>query len=128
MGARRPGGLAAVGGAGYGGLRLRRTLKARASARATLATSVGQMAQAWFELDESNELIDARVAALPPVSDQVADDIRAAHAEAVTTRDAATDTYLRMSDVFTDDHDREDRHGRRAACRRRGRRCHPRPA
>ena len=96
-----PAGLAAVGGAGYGGLRLRRTLKARASARATLATSVGQMAQAWFELDESNELIDARVAALPPVSDRVADDIRAAHAEAVTTRTAATDTYLRMSDVFT---------------------------
>ena len=97
-----PAGLAAVGGAGYGGLRLRRGLKARAAARAALGASVSRMAQAWFELDESNELIDARVAALPPVSDQVADEIRAAHVEAVTTRDAATDAYLRISEVYTD--------------------------
>lgn len=97
-----PVGLAAVGGGGYGAVRLRRRLKARAAARASLAHAVSEMAQAWFELDESNELIDARVGALPPVSDSVADGIRAAHAEAVVTRDAATATYLRLSEVHTE--------------------------
>ena len=75
-----PVGLAAVGGAGWGATRVRRRLKARAAARAALGTATSAMAQAWFELDESNELIDARVAALPPVSDSVADEIRAEHA------------------------------------------------
>lgn len=97
-----PVGLAAVGGGGYGAVRLRRRLKARAAARASLAHAVSAMAQAWFELDESNELIDARIGALPPVSDSVADGIRAAHAEAVATRDAATATYLRLSEVHTE--------------------------
>ena len=60
-----PVGLAAVGGAGWGATRVRRRLKARAAARAALGTATSAMAQAWFELDESNELIDARVAALP---------------------------------------------------------------
>ncbi len=97
-----PVGLAAVGGGGYGAVRLRRRLKARAAARASLAHAVSGMAQAWFELDESNELIDARVSALPPVSDSVADGIRTAHAEAVATRDSATATYLRLSEVHTE--------------------------
>ena len=97
-----PVGLAAVGGGGYGAVRLRRRLKARAAARASLAHGVSAMAQAWFELDESNELIDARVGALPPVSDSVADGIRTAHTEAVATRDAATATYLRLSEVHTE--------------------------
>lgn len=97
-----PVGLAAVGGGGYGAVRLQRRLKARAAARASLAHAVSEMAQAWFELDESNELIDARVSALPPVSDSVADGIRAAHADAMTTRDAATATYLHLSEVHTE--------------------------
>ena len=97
-----PVGLAAVGGGGYGAVRLRRRLRARAAARASLAHGVSAMAQAWFELDESNELIDARVGALPPVSDSVADGIRTAHTEAVATRDAATATYLRLSEVHTE--------------------------
>jgi hypothetical protein len=96
-----PVGLAAVGGIGIGGTRLRRHLKARAAARASLATAVNAMAQAWFELDESNELIDARVQALPPVSDSVADAIRASHVEAVAVRDGATEIYLRLSEVHT---------------------------
>lgn len=96
-----PVGLAAVGGAGVGATRLRRRLKARAAARASLATAVNDMAQAWFELDESNELIDARVTALPAVSDSVADAIRAAHAEAIGVRDGATDSYLRLSEIHT---------------------------
>ncbi len=96
-----PVGLAAVGVAGVGGTRLRRRRKARAAARATLGAAVGDMAQAWFELDESNELIDARVQALPPVSDSLADAIRAAHVEAVTTRDGATETYLHLSETYT---------------------------
>ncbi|GAA2109764.1 hypothetical protein [Nocardioides furvisabuli] len=97
-----PVGLAALGGGGYGAVRLRRRLKARAAARTSLAHAVSAMAQAWFELDESNELIDARVSALPPVSDAVADGIRTAHAEAVATRDGATATYLRLSEVHTE--------------------------
>ncbi|MBD3926281.1 hypothetical protein IEZ26_16770 [Nocardioides cavernae] len=97
-----PVGLAAVGGAGWGATRVRRRLKARAAARAALGTATSAMAQAWFELDESNELIDARVAALPPVSDAVADQSRAEHAQAVTVRDAATGTYLRLSELHTD--------------------------
>ena len=84
-----PVGLAALGGAGWGATRVRRRLKERAAARAALGAATSAMAQAWFELDESDELIDARVAALPPVSDSVADRIRAEHAQAVTTRDAA---------------------------------------
>lgn len=96
-----PVGLAAIGGGGYGAVRLRRRRKERAAARAALATAVSDMAQAWFELDESNELIDARVGALPPVSDTVGDAIRAAHAEAVTARDGATGTYLRLSEIYT---------------------------
>ena len=97
-----PVGLAAVGGGGYGAVRLRRRRRERAAARAALSTAVSDMAQAWFELDESNELIDARVKALPPVSDSVADAIRAAHGEAVTVRDAATEAYLRLSEVHTE--------------------------
>lgn len=96
-----PAGLAVVGGAGVGATRLRRHRKARAAARASLAAAVSEMAQAWFELDESNELIDARVTALPAVSDSVADDIRSAHGEAVTVRDGATDLYLRLSEHHT---------------------------
>ena len=96
-----PVGLAAVGGIGIGGTRLRRHLKARAAARASLGSAVNDMAQAWFELDESNELIDARVKALPPVSDSVADAIRASHVEAVAVRDGATEIYLRLSEVHT---------------------------
>jgi hypothetical protein len=96
-----PVGLAAVGGAGVGGVRLRRRLKARAAARASLAAAVNEMAQAWFELDESNELIDARVTALPAVSDSVADAIRDDHAEAVVVRNGATDIYLRLSELHT---------------------------
>lgn len=97
-----PVGLAAVGGAGWGATRVRRRLKARAAARAALGTATSAMAQAWFELDESNELIDARVAALPRVSDSVADEIRAEHVQAVAVRDAATGTYLRLSELHTD--------------------------
>ena len=97
-----PVGLAAVGGAGWGATRVRRRLKARAAARAALGTATSAMAQAWFELDESNELIDARVAALPRVSDSVADEIRTEHAQAVAVRDAATGTYLRLSELHTD--------------------------
>lgn len=96
-----PAGLAAVGGAGVGGVRLRRRLKTRAAARASLGSAVNEMAQAWFELDESNELIDARVTALPAVSDSVADAIRAEHAEAVVVRNGATDIYLRLSELHT---------------------------
>ncbi|WP_416957393.1 hypothetical protein ACNKF0_08350 [Nocardioides sp. T5] len=97
-----PVGLAALGGAGWGATRVRRRLKERAAARAALGAATSAMAQAWFELDESNELIDARVAALPPVSDSVADRIRAEQAQAVTTRDAATATYLQLSEQHTD--------------------------
>ena len=97
-----PVGLAAVGGAGWGATRVRRRLRERAAARAALGAATSAMAQAWFELDESNELIDARVAALAPVSDSVADAIRAQHAQAVTVRDAATETYLRLSEQHTD--------------------------
>lgn len=96
-----PVGLAAVGGAGVGGVRLRRRLRARAAARASLTSAANDMAQAWFELDESNELIDARVTALPAVSDVVADAIRASHAEAVVVRNGATDIYLRLSELHT---------------------------
>ncbi len=96
-----PAGLAAVGGAGVGGVRLRRRLKARAAARVSLGSAANDMAQAWFELDDSNELIDARVEALPAVSDSVADAIRAAHAEAVDVRNGATDIYLRLSELHT---------------------------
>ena len=96
-----PVGLAAVGGGGYGALRLRRRRRERAAARASLSTAVSDMAQAWFELDDSNELIDARVKALPAVSDSVGDAIRAAHGEAVTVRDAATEIYLRLSEIYT---------------------------
>lgn len=97
-----PVGLAAVGGAGVGGTRLRRRLKARSAARASLGAAVNAMAQAWFELDESNELIDARVTALPAVRDSGADAIRAAHTEAVAVRDGATDIYLRLSELHTE--------------------------
>lgn len=96
-----PVGLAVVGGVGVGATRLRRHRKARAAARASLSAAVSEMAQAWFELDESTELIDARVTALPPVSDSVADDVRAEHAMAVTAREGATDRYLRLSELHT---------------------------
>lgn len=96
-----PVGLAVVGGVGVGATRLRRRRKARAAARASLSAAASEMAQAWFELDESNELIDARVAALPPVSDSVADDVRAEHAMAVAAREGATDRYLRLSELHT---------------------------
>ncbi|MCP3424196.1 hypothetical protein [Nocardioides pinisoli] len=97
-----PVGLAALGGAGWGATRVRRRLRERAAARAALGAATSAMAQAWFELDESNELTDARVSALPPVSDSVADRIRAEHARAVAVRDAATETYLRLSEQHTD--------------------------
>ncbi|MDR7255457.1 chromosome segregation ATPase [Nocardioides sp. BE266] len=96
-----PVGLVAAGAGGYGAVRLRRRRKERAAARAALTAAVTDMAQAWFDLDESNELIDARVAALPAVSDSVADAIRSAHAEAVTAREGATATYLELADRHT---------------------------
>ena len=93
-------------GLGVGGTRLRRHLRARAAARASLRAGADEMAQAWFELDESNELIDARVSALPPVSDSGADAIRASHAQAVMVREGATATYLRLSELQHRDDDR----------------------
>ena len=120
-----PVGLAAVGGIGIGGTRLRRHLKARAAARASLGAAVNDMAQAWFELDESNELIDARVKALSPVSDSVADAIRASHDEAVAVRDGATEIYLRLSEVPHRRRHREDGHRRGAPGEQRRRGGHP---
>lgn len=96
-----PLGLVALCGAGVGGTRVRRRLKARQAARASLGAAVSDMATAWFELDGSNELIDARVQGLPPVSDSVVDGIRATHADAVAARDGATDTYLALSEEHT---------------------------
>lgn len=97
-----PAGLAAVGGAGYGAARLRRRQKSLAAARAGLGAAVGAMAQAWVELDEGIELVDARVAALPPVADPAADAVRAAHADVVGVRDAATATYLALAEQHTE--------------------------
>ncbi|GAB2859384.1 coiled-coil domain-containing protein [Nocardioides pacificus] len=92
-----PLGTLALGGAAAGRVVVRRRLKAREQARAELMTATNEMAQAWVELEDSQEYVDARVTTLPAVSDSAVDAIRRAHDEATASIADATARYLEAS-------------------------------
>jgi len=93
-----PAGVAVLGAGAYGGLRLRRHRKRTAAARAELSAATDAMAQAWLALEEGQEYVDARVAALPQVDDTRVAAVRATHAEAVAARQRATTDYLAITE------------------------------
>ncbi|WP_206051543.1 TPM domain-containing protein [Nocardioides ferulae] len=95
-----PVGLLVAGLGTAGGVRLRRRRQERAEARAALSDATDAMAQAWLALEGSTELVDARVVALPGVTDSVLDDVRARHAEARQAADAAAADYLALSERY----------------------------
>ncbi len=97
------GGLAGVGGLSAAGLSLRRRRRVRAGARAALGAATDEMAQAWVELESSQEYVDARVLSLPAVQDRVVDGIRAAHVQASAALEEATAAYLTASQAWSAD-------------------------
>lgn len=94
------GGVAAVG-AGVGGVVLVRRRRRAEAARQRLTAAAGTMATTWDELDEGQELVDARVAALPRVQDRAVGELTTEHARLAAERTAATETYLRLSEHAT---------------------------
>lgn len=93
-------GLLGIGGAAAGGAAARRRLKARALARTELMSATNEMAQAWVDLEESQEFIDARVGTLPDVPDSGVELIRSAHARASTAVEDATARYLSAAQTY----------------------------
>ena len=95
------GGLAAAGGLGYGGVRLRRRIATRAAARVAASAACDGAAAAFLRLEEVAEFTGARAADLPQVTDAGITAARAQADQARAAGEAATATYLAHSEAHS---------------------------
>ena len=96
-----PLGLGALGGAGWGGMTMRRRVRDRAAARAGAAAASDAAAAAFLRLEEVAEFTAARVAALPQVVDEEIAAVRRLGAAAVAQSETATAAYLTHTEEWT---------------------------
>lgn len=96
-----PAGAAALGGAGFAGVRTRRRMVERAALRAEANTLTDEAATKFLDLESATELVEARVAVLPDVDDDGLNDIRAAHATAAQASSKAVEAYMAHTEKWT---------------------------
>jgi uncharacterized membrane protein YgcG len=96
-----PVGAAALGGAGFVGVRTRRHLADRKALRTEALTLTNEAAQKFLDLETQVDMLNDRVELLPNVDDDGLNAIRADHKAAVKTAEVAINGYLAHSEKWT---------------------------
>jgi uncharacterized membrane protein YgcG len=96
-----PTGAAALGGAGFLGVRTRRRLIERNTLRKQANTATDEAAAKFTELDNLTKLVKARVDVLPNVDDDGLNDIRERHTSVAKQSETAINTYMAHTETWT---------------------------